>query len=69
MSILNAVKEKSTTKYVKIKGTVTEDFDNQLDAVCKHHGVNKEEYIGNIIMNSEIEKEYKKISHTLNNKS
>ena len=69
MSILEEVKEKNGTKYLKVKGSVTENFEKQLDAVCKHHGINQEEYIGKIIMNSEIEKEYKKISTSNNNQS
>ncbi len=69
MSILEEVKEKSVTKYLKVKGSVTENFEKQLDVVCKHHGINQEEYIGKIIMNSEIEKEYKKISPSNNNQS
>lgn len=61
MSIIEELKKKNRIKYKKVTATVTDELDNKIESICKASGIKKEEYLGALLINSEIEKVYKSL--------
>lgn len=69
MSVFKRMKDEKSKKYKVLRVRVSEETANKIEHICKiNPDVKQEEYLGQLIEESEIDKVYKEITNKQNSK-
>jgi len=60
-NIIEELKKKLKKKRVALQIKMDDDFREKIEYICTKNEINKSDYIEHILLNSEIEKVYKKM--------